>query len=233
MQVLRNTANETWRFLRLIAVGCAWGFPFALVAFVNSNPGVSSHPRLASALEASQWPMVVAGPFAALFGIGLIAWLTRNERSGSLATVLAILVLPALLGIASPLVARAFEFEAGMLAVLVLLVGFLVVGVVVTTMVLARRIRWFAILWPAAWGAFVVLVWLASTRTSDGGDDLGSGLMFVLAGSLVLGAAVFGALVGFIGPRIAVNMRQQTDELDAFEATHRTSASTRRAGGLG
>ena len=50
--------------------------------------------------------------------------------------------------------------------------------------------------------------------------------MFVLAGSLVLGAAVFGALIGLIGPRIAVNMRQQTDELAALEATHRTSVSS-------
>ena len=226
MQVLRDTADETWRLLRLIAVGCAWGLPFALVAFVNSNPGVSSHPRLAAVVGALQWPMALTGPFAALVGIGLIVWMTRNERSGSLATVLAILVLPALLGIASPLLARAFDFEAGMTAVLVLVVGFRVVGVVVTTTVLARRIRWFAILWPATWGALFALVWLASARTIDGGDDFGSGLMFVLAGSLVLGAAVFGGLVGFIGPRIAVNMRRQTDELAALEATHRTSAST-------
>ncbi len=217
MSLLRDTTDEVWRLFRLFSCGCAWGTPFMLVALVNANPGVSSHPRLASALEAYLWPLILAAAFASLLGIAVVAWLTRKEREATVATLIAILVALAAGAIAA--VPFASSNVYAFMAPLFLMFATILVGVVATTVVLARRIGWFALIWLVIWAIVTGLMWLGGTRTAAGGDDLGAGLMMLLAGGLVVGASLLGSLVGFILPRIVMNFSKQRVESDALDST--------------
>ena len=66
--MLGRSLRESWRFVRLFGVGLAWGAPLALLAFVNTAPGVAAHPELARLVAPIQWELLVASPFVAVAG---------------------------------------------------------------------------------------------------------------------------------------------------------------------
>ncbi len=213
MRLLLESLTEAWRLLRLFAIGCAWGAPLSLAAFVNANPGVSAHPRLATFVEAGQWPVVLAAPLVSIVGIAWLAWLTRDEHGVPVASLLGVFGVFLLLFPVAGVAANSTSLYA-LVAPFIAAAVALVVGAATTVWTLVRKRRWLGLIWPALLACVGAVVWFAGARSTPGDDDLGAGLLFAFGAALVLGASALGALVAFILPRLLASFRNQRRQLD-------------------
>lgn len=215
VRLLKQTAGELARIVGLLGVGLAWALPFLLAAFVNSNSSVAAHPRLASALGLIQFPLVLGSPVIAALGIGVVAWLLPRPAAGSAAPVVALLAYGCVV-LAAVLTAPSVSIDDSLTVVLIVGLAAGVAGAVLTTWSLWRSAGIYALVWPVGWAALGTIAWVASARTvSGGGNDLGSGLLFVLAGSVLGVTLLVAAAFAEVASALAAN----------------TAASAKRPGG--
>lgn len=196
--MLGRSLRESWRFVRLFGVGLAWGAPLALLAFVNTAPGVAAHPELARLVAPIQWELLVASPFVAVAGVVIVGKLSQAPPRLSKASAIplaAFVAVPVCCGVAGEIVTSP----------LVTLLGLVVVasagaaGLVVTVVTLWKHWRWSGIAWPLVWLLGTAMVVTSSSQTSQAGEDLGGGLVAGLAlGGVVLAAFITAAVVFFV-----------------------------------